>query len=523
MSPGCDFVQDVRWAATFVFVEIVVVVVADEGIRVLMRRSKSRPPVPKGAPSRVTRTSGEERSRYRSRTPRSMCPTSPDSMIAFASCSALTVTTSEALEARQSSLSEAPAVPDDDRALMFRLNDVTGVAGSWSPRKERLQTGRFQDNDDRQLSCFASTRLASIRQLDLDLGDKTRQSWISRFTVGLSAPRSSRIERSSSSIGTDITVRTFLKHPLIPPQAWEHRDMSTAVATKRRRWKLQDASTLRDPTSDASSSRLSNRQANLPELFALRTMQPPNADQDYKRRCDVAAYATQTPDLGAFQTIAFLAVSHRRIGVGKIGAPPLLSTNYENSEREKCNASLYDVFTGEDRVIVVEKPEWKVPRESDTVVRNASGVLPENGWPRDLLVPTGTGMIGPEIYDLVIDYRFFRQARKIPQGVLAAVTLRSRSEILLEVRIFRGSYQHSDGEEYDCLDRSRPCSKDTDRTYPEAGDDGTLRTAPWSSRCGCVKEASLTRRHAQQTMEQTCNARTFGLQEGDYFFAEAVI
>ncbi|KAL3206014.1 hypothetical protein MRX96_040461 [Rhipicephalus microplus] len=266
--------------------------------------------------------------------------------------------------------------------------------------------------------------------------------------------------------------------------------MSTAVATKRRRWKPQDASTLRDPTSDASSSRLSNRQVNLPELFALLTTQPPNADQGYKRRCDdIAEYATQTPDLGAFQTIGFSEVSHRRIGVCKIGAKPLLSTNYDRSERENCNASLYDVFTGEDRVIVVEKPKWKIPTESDTVVRNASGVLPENGWPRDLLVPTGTGMIGPEIYDLVvIEYRFSRQARKIPQGVLAAVTLRSRSEILLVVRISRGSYQHSDGEEYDCLDRSRPCSKDTDRTYLEADDDGTLRTASWSSRCGGVRE-----------------------------------
>ncbi|KAL3194635.1 hypothetical protein MRX96_016096 [Rhipicephalus microplus] len=122
--------------------------------------------------------------------------------------------------------------------------------------------------------------------------------------------------------------------------------MLTAVATKRRRWKPQDDSTIRDPTGDASSSRLSNRQANLPELFALLTTQPPNADQEYKRRCDVAAYATQTPDLGAFQTMGFSAVSHGRIGVGKIGAPPLFSTNYECSEREKCNASSYDVVTG---------------------------------------------------------------------------------------------------------------------------------------------------------------------------------
>ncbi|KAL3206018.1 hypothetical protein MRX96_040464 [Rhipicephalus microplus] len=144
MSPSCDFVHDVRWAAAFVFVKIVVVVVADEGVQVLMRRSKSWPPVSKGTHSRVTRTRGEERSRYRSRTPRSMCPTSPDSMRAFGSCSALTVTTSEALEARQSSLSEAPAVSDDDRALMFRLDDVTGVAGSLSPRKERRETGRFR-------------------------------------------------------------------------------------------------------------------------------------------------------------------------------------------------------------------------------------------------------------------------------------------------------------------------------------------------------------------------------------------
>ncbi|KAL3206017.1 hypothetical protein MRX96_040463 [Rhipicephalus microplus] len=244
--------------------------------------------------------------------------------------------------------------------------------------------------------------------------------------------------------------------------------MSTAVATKRRRWKPQDDSIFRGLTIDASSSRLSNRQVNLPELFALLTTQPPNADQE--RRSDVAAYATQAPDLGAFQTIGF---------------------SEERSEREKCNASLYDVFTGEDRIIVVEKQQWKIPTESDTVVRNASGALPENGRPRDLLVPTGTGMIGPEIYDLVIEYGFSRQARKIPQGVLAAVTLRSRSEILLEVRISRGSYQHSDGEEYDCLDRSRPCSEDTDRTYLEADDDGTLRTAPWSSRCGCVKERTL--------------------------------
>ncbi|KAL3206009.1 hypothetical protein MRX96_040456 [Rhipicephalus microplus] len=256
--------------------------------------------------------------------------------------------------------------------------------------------------------------------------------------------------------------------------------MSTVVGTKRRRWKPEDDSILRGLTIDASNSRLSNRQANLQELFALLTTQPPNADQE--RRCDVAEHATQTPDLGAFQTIGFSEVSHRRIGVRKIGAPPLLSTNYERSEREKCNASLYDVFTGEDQVIVVEKQQWKIPTESDTVVRNASGVLPEIGWPRDLLVPTGTGMIGPEIYDLVIEYGFSRQARKIPQGVLAAVTLRSRSEIFLEVRIFRGSYQHSDGEEYDCLDRSRPCSKDTDRTYLDADDDGTLRTASWSSR-----------------------------------------
>ncbi|KAL3206000.1 hypothetical protein MRX96_040447 [Rhipicephalus microplus] len=267
--------------------------------------------------------------------------------------------------------------------------------------------------------------------------------------------------------------------------------MSTIAAMKRRRWKLRDDSFLRDPTSDASSSRLSNRQAHLPELFALSTTQPPNADQGYKRHCDVAEYATQTPDLGAFQTIGFSEVSHRRIGVGKIGAPPLLSTNYERSEREKCNASLYNVFTGEDRVIVLEKPQRQIPTESDTVVRNASGVLPENGWPRDLLVPTGTWMIGPVKYDLVIDCGFSRQARKIPQGALPAVTLRSRSEILLEVRIFRGSYQHSDGEEYDCLDRSRPCSKVTDSTYLEADDDGTLRTASWSSRCGCVKERSI--------------------------------
>ncbi|KAL3206015.1 hypothetical protein MRX96_040462 [Rhipicephalus microplus] len=133
-----------KLAAAFVFVKIVVLVGADEGVRVLMRRSKSWPPVSKGAPSRVTRTRGEERSRYRSRTPRSMCPTSPDSMRALGSCSTLTVTTSEALEARQSSLSEAPAVSDDDRALMFRLDDVTGVAESWSPRKERRQTGRFR-------------------------------------------------------------------------------------------------------------------------------------------------------------------------------------------------------------------------------------------------------------------------------------------------------------------------------------------------------------------------------------------
>ncbi|KAH8036849.1 hypothetical protein HPB51_006118 [Rhipicephalus microplus] len=124
-------------------------------------------------------------------------------------------------------------------------------------------------------------------------------------------------------------------------------------------------------------------------------------------------------------------------------------------------------------------------------MRNASGVLPENGWPRDLLVPTGTGMIGPEVYDLAIEYGFSRQALKSPQGVLAAVTLRSRSEIFLEVRIFRGSYQHSDSEEYDCLDRSRPCYKDTDRTYLEADDDGTLRTVSWSSRCGCVKERTI--------------------------------
>ncbi|KAL3206019.1 hypothetical protein MRX96_040465 [Rhipicephalus microplus] len=91
-------------------------------------------------------------------------------------------------------------------------------------------------------------------------------------------------------------------------------------------------------------------------------------------------------------------------------------------------------------------------------------------------------MIGPEIYDLVIDYKFSRQAQKIPEGALAAVNLRPQFGILLEVRIIRGSYQHSDGKEYDCLDRSRPCSKDTDRTYLEADDDGTLRTAPWSSR-----------------------------------------
>ncbi|KAL3206005.1 hypothetical protein MRX96_040452 [Rhipicephalus microplus] len=212
------------------------------------------------------------------------------------------------------------------------------------------------------------------------------------------------------------------------------------------------------------------------------------------RRCDVAEYATQTPDLGDFQTMGFSAVSQARIGVRKIGAPPLLSTNYEPSEREKCNASLYDVFTGEDRVIVVEKLQWKIPTESDTVVRNASGVLPENGWPQDVLVPTGIGMIGPEIYDLVIEYGFSRQARKIPQGVLAAVNLRPQSGILLEMRFFRGSHQHLDGEEYDCLDRSRPCSNDTNRTYPEAGDDGTLRTASWSSRCGCVKERCIAGR-----------------------------
>ncbi|KAL3206012.1 hypothetical protein MRX96_040459 [Rhipicephalus microplus] len=262
--------------------------------------------------------------------------------------------------------------------------------------------------------------------------------------------------------------------------------MSTIAAMKRRRWKLRDDSILRDPTSDASSSRLSNRQANLPELFALLTTQPPNADQE--RRCDVAEYATLTPDLGAFQTMGFSAVSQARIGVGKVDAPPLLSRNYECSESEKCNESSYGVATGEDRVIVVEKDEWKVPTKSDTVVRNARGVLPENGSRRDLLVPTGTGMIGPEIYDLVIDYKFSRQAQKIQEGALAAVNLRPQSGILLEVRFFRGSHQHSDGEEYECLDRSRPCSNDTDRTYPEAGDDGTLRTASWSSRCGCVKE-----------------------------------
>ncbi|KAL3206002.1 hypothetical protein MRX96_040449 [Rhipicephalus microplus] len=267
--------------------------------------------------------------------------------------------------------------------------------------------------------------------------------------------------------------------------------MSTIAAMKRPRWKLRDDSILRDPTSDASSSRLSNRQAHLPELFALSTTQPPNAAQGYKRRCDVAEYATLTPDLGAFHTMGFSAVSQARIGVGKVDAPPLLSRNYECSEREKCNASSYSIATGEDRVIVVEKPEWKVPAESDTIVRNARGVLPENGSRRDLLVPTGTGMIGPETYDLVIDYGYSRQARKIPDGALTAVNLRPQSGILLEVKFFRGSYQHPDSEEYDCLDRSRPCSKDTDRTYPEADDDGTLRTASWSSRCGCVKERTL--------------------------------
>ncbi|KAL3196891.1 hypothetical protein MRX96_014979 [Rhipicephalus microplus] len=269
--------------------------------------------------------------------------------------------------------------------------------------------------------------------------------------------------------------------------------MSTALATKHRRWKPQDDSTLRHPTSDTSSSRLFNRQANLPELFALLTTQPPNADEVYKRHCDdVAEYATRTPDLGAFQTMGFSAVNQGRIGVGKIGAPPLFSRNYECPERGKCNASTYGVATGEDRVIVVEKPEWKVPTESDTVVRNARGVLPENGSCRDLLVPTGTGMIGPEIYDLVIDYKFSQQAQKIPEGALAAVNLRLQSGILLEVKFFRGSCQHPDGEEYDCLDRSRPCSNVTDRIYPEAGDDGTLRTASWSSRCGCMKERALT-------------------------------
>ncbi|KAL3206020.1 hypothetical protein MRX96_040466 [Rhipicephalus microplus] len=93
--------------------------------------------------------------------------------------------------------------------------------------------------------------------------------------------------------------------------------MSTIAAMKRRRWKLRDDSILRDSTSDASSSRLSNRQANLPELFALSTTQSPNADQGYKRRCDVAEYATLTPDLGAFHTMGFSAVSLARIGVGK--------------------------------------------------------------------------------------------------------------------------------------------------------------------------------------------------------------
>ncbi|KAL3206004.1 hypothetical protein MRX96_040451 [Rhipicephalus microplus] len=294
----------------------------------------------------------------------------------------------------------------------------------------------------------------------------------------------------------------------------QHRVMPSAIATKHRNWKPQDDSILRGLTIDASSSRLSNRQANLPELFALLTTQPPNADQGYMRRCDVAKYATQTPDLGAFQTIGFSEVSHRRIGVRKIGAPPLLSTNYERSEREKCNASLYDVFIGEDQVIVVEKQQWKIPTESDTVVRNASGVLPEIGWPRDLLVPTGTGMIGPEIYDLVIENGFSRQARKIPQGVLAAVTLRSRSEIFLEVRIFRGSYQHSDGEEYDCLDRSRPCSEDTDRTYLDADDDGTLRTASWSSSLHAIQSPGIT--YSMRTTEQITNIARMKIQKPEY-------
>ncbi|KAL3194634.1 hypothetical protein MRX96_016095 [Rhipicephalus microplus] len=158
------------------------------------------------------------------------------------------------------------------------------------------------------------------------------------------------------------------------------------------------------------------------------------------------------------------------------------------------------------------------------VVRNARGVLSENGSPSDLLVSTGTEMIDPETYDLVIDYKFSRKAPTILEDTLAAVNLRPQSRILVEVRFFRGSYRHPDGEKYDCLDRSRPCSNDTNRTYPEPDDDGTLHSAPWSSKCGCIKERTIAYSSACPA-DHGANMQCphFGLQERDCFFAECRI
>ncbi|KAH8036851.1 hypothetical protein HPB51_006120 [Rhipicephalus microplus] len=280
MSPGSDFVQDVIWAAAFVFVKIVVLVVADEGVRVLMRRSKSWPPVPKGAPSRVTRTSGEERSRYRSRTPLSMRPTSPDSMRAFGSCSALTVTNSEALEAHQSSLSKAPAVSDDDRALMFRLDDVTGVTGSWSPRKERRQTGRFRRvsgkvaptlilisflrvvvRREKSSARFARASNGNGESLDPprvesnnDRGNLNFSPFLERFGTGATVPMArswpelvTEFERivSGALVPTTKVAKEYVErygHELERARAQNtHRDIQPAHATKAHRMREHEA------------------------------------------------------------------------------------------------------------------------------------------------------------------------------------------------------------------------------------------------------------------------------------------
>ncbi|KAL3205998.1 hypothetical protein MRX96_040445 [Rhipicephalus microplus] len=113
MSPGCDFVQDVRWAAKFVFVKIVVVVVADEGP---IKKQDASAYVPD-----LTRFIESLRLLLRPQSHDCGSARGPPILVI-----------------------RSPGGVCNDRALMFRLDDVTEVVGSWSPRKERQQTGRFR-------------------------------------------------------------------------------------------------------------------------------------------------------------------------------------------------------------------------------------------------------------------------------------------------------------------------------------------------------------------------------------------